>query len=624
MGLASSQARLLSITARLTDNEYRTQRLTNARLKLTDISDAARIEYQNALDSDKFVYTAFGSTGEYTATDLTPAVLYQYQPSKNQYAIVNQAGNIMVSSIDAKNFRETDNLAEFLKRYDCLDSVKKETIYIEKSKYEEWQANQPDKTDPVYWTESVEGLNHELYDKFILASAACLGSALSSIVNYTGAEPYNVYSSTGQLVVEMSEKNINGVFSCTAYDINGSKVWSEVIFPGDNNRASCFVHVMAHMLTEGYHEASTWNTGNTVISGVNINESYPGGHWWHDGRSNSTREKDAAELSNILCNDAERKYLCCGDNKPPENYREIWADACKIGGTSDNSRKIVYMSDYFYDKDGELKTKTIERKMVDLYKLYQMMGDGVFQKVNFNIVTPDEVLESINHFMYHDLVRAFTKEVEHFDESQYEKDLAKWNLEQSYYGVNTKEIITVTDPEKAQWYTNLWYRMNGMDEPEKIYKDVVDVVNDRQEDTTRTDYLLELVNLQKQTYFVNYDVLDSHLQSSKDWLNNALAQGWVTLQKVGASRTTAKDKFKWSDIIYSNASDITLTQDDNAIAKAEAKYTQALREVNSKDKAFEGKIRKLDTEHNALQTEYNSVKAAMDKNIERSFKAFQG
>ena len=47
-------------------------------------------------------------------------------------------------------------------------------------------------------------------------------------------------------------------------------------------------------------------------------------------------------------------------------------------------------------------------------------------------------------------------------------------------------------------------------------------------------------------------------------------------------------------------------------------------EVNAKDKVFENKIRKLDTEHNALQTEYNSVKAAMDKNIERSFKVFQG
>ena len=79
MGLSSSQARLLSITARLTDNEYRTQRLTNARLKLTDISDAARVQYQNALDSDKFMFIAYDSTGTNVKYDLTPSVLYQYQ-----------------------------------------------------------------------------------------------------------------------------------------------------------------------------------------------------------------------------------------------------------------------------------------------------------------------------------------------------------------------------------------------------------------------------------------------------------------------------------------------------------------------------------------------------------------
>ena len=432
--------------------------MTNARLKLTDISDAARIEYQNALDSNKFVYTAFDSTGANVKTDLTPAVLYQYQPSKNQYAIVNQAGNIMVSSIDAKNFRETDNLAEFLKRYDCLENYKSETTYIDKTKYEEWKSLKPDKADPVYWTETEEGLDQELYDKFIFTSSVCLGCALGSIVNYTGAEPYNVYSSSGQLVIEMSEKNVNGVFNMTSYDINGNKLHSEVFFPGNHQMVGCFVHVMAHMLTEGYHESSTWDSGNTNINGVNITENYPNGHWWHDGNSIST-----SELSNILCNDAERKYLCCGDNKPPENYREIWEDACKIGGTSENSRKIVYMSDYFYDSDGELKLKTIERKMVDLYKLYQMVGDGMFYGPNFSVVSAEEVLESINHFMYHDLVHAFTKEVKHFDEPQYEKDLDKWESNKSYYTINTKEVIRVKDPEKAQWYTNLWYRMNGME-----------------------------------------------------------------------------------------------------------------------------------------------------------------
>ena len=182
----------------------------------------------------------------------------------------------------------------------------------------------------------------------------------------------------------------------------------------------------------------------------------------------------------------------------------------------------------------------------------------------------------------------------------------------------------MTDPEKAQWYTNLWYRMNGMDDPERIYKQTGDNVNANNEEITNTEYLLTLYDVKKQTNFNFYEELDSRLMTSKDWLNNALAQGIVTMEKVGVGRNTSEDKFQWSSIIYTNATDIISQQDDTKIAQAEAEYNQAMSEVNAKDKVFENKIRKLDTEHNALQTEYNSVKAAMDKNIERSFKVFQG
>ncbi len=337
MGLSSSQARLLSITARLTDNEYRTQSLTNARLKLTDISDAARVQYQNALNSNKFVYMSYNENGSGVKIDLTPTVLYQYQPCKNQYSLVNNANKILVSSTDAKNFKETDNLAEFLKRYGCFEEIKSIKTFI------------------------------------------------------------------------------------------------------------------------------------------------------------------------------------------------------KAAGATDENQE------------------------------------------NNNIV------KSI-----------------------------------------TEETLKVTDPEKAQWYTNLWYRMNGMDDPERIYKQTGDNVNANNEEITNTEYLLTLYDVKKQTNFNFYEELDSRLMTSKDWLNNALAQGIVTMEKVGVGRNTSEDKFQWSSIIYTNATDIISQQDDTKIAQAEAEYNQAMSEVNAKDKVFENKIRKLDTEHNALQTEYNSVKAAMDKNIERSFKVFQG
>lgn len=47
-----------------------------------------------------------------------------------------------------------------------------------------------------------------------------------------------------------------------------------------------------------------------------------------------------------------------------------------------------------------------------------------------------------------------------------------------------------------------------------------------------------------------------------------------------------------------------------------------MREIQNEDKKFDQDLKKLDTEHSALQTEYESVKSVIDKNVERSFKAF--
>ena len=44
--------------------------------------------------------------------------------------------------------------------------------------------------------------------------------------------------------------------------------------------------------------------------------------------------------------------------------------------------------------------------------------------------------------------------------------------------------------------------------------------------------------------------------------------------------------------------------------------------IQSKDKEYETELKKLDTEHNALQTEYDSIKGVIEKNVERGFKAF--
>jgi 1,2-phenylacetyl-CoA epoxidase catalytic subunit len=120
MGLSASQARLLSITARLTDNEYHSQQIANAKTRLAAKGTEAREEYQRALNSSVLIYNGFDNQGNATSTVLTPNVIYQYQPLKNQYALINTANQILVSNVDATNFEETNTLGEFLQRYGLL------------------------------------------------------------------------------------------------------------------------------------------------------------------------------------------------------------------------------------------------------------------------------------------------------------------------------------------------------------------------------------------------------------------------------------------------------------------------------------------------------------------------
>ena len=46
--------------------------------------------------------------------------------------------------------------------------------------------------------------------------------------------------------------------------------------------------------------------------------------------------------------------------------------------------------------------------------------------------------------------------------------------------------------------------------------------------------------------------------------------------------------------------------------------------IHSQDRTLELRLKQLDTEHNALQNEMEAVKKVMDKNVEDTFKTFNG
>ena len=91
---------------------------------------------------------------------------------------------------------------------------------------------------------------------------------------------------------------------------------------------------------------------------------------------------------------------------------------------------------------------------------------------------------------------------------------------------------------------------------------------------------------------------------------------------------------------YSNTFDLTVYQETDEEAYNQAMnnynyqkmvYDKAIADINAKteiiqqeDRTLELKLKQLDTEHNALQTEIEAVKKVCNKNIEETFKTFNG
>ena len=118
---------------------------------------------------------------------------------------------------------------------------------------------------------------------------------------------------------------------------------------------------------------------------------------------------------------------------------------------------------------------------------------------------------------------------------------------------------------------------------------------------------------------------DADMNSSK-WIQYALQSGVVTLEQAQYTEQdeteNSKENIEWKSVTYTSALDIVEESDDTDLAKAEAEYNLALQEIQSKDKMYDSQLKQLDTEHSALETEYDSVKTTVEKNMERSFKAF--
>lgn len=108
---------------------------------------------------------------------------------------------------------------------------------------------------------------------------------------------------------------------------------------------------------------------------------------------------------------------------------------------------------------------------------------------------------------------------------------------------------------------------------------------------------------------------DSALQDN-EYLENALKTGRYAMSSLHEDGYFYQTRYNETGYIVEET-------DSDAIARAEAEFTQKKAELTYKEDAIDMKSKKLDAEISSLSTEYDTVKQLISKSIEKTFQMFQ-
>lgn len=619
MGMSASQARLLSITTRITNNELRAQTITNSKLRLADKSTEASQDYMNALNSQKLVYSCYNDNGESEQMDMTAGLIYTYSPLKNQYALINSAGKMLVSSKDAENFKNSADLYVFLDAYGLIEDSASYNKYeedhkkykAEKKIYDEELLKYDDEKKQYDALKTKWDDYNQKYAEYQTAYAEYQTKYATYQTEYAEYEEkmkeYNSISPVDEIFMNTVKPSGGTTLFCYEQALN-------------SGNADCFLHLLNHLIDyDGVAIAP--NREFQTSTGITFTPS-------NNSLGGMGVAPELKEVSDALNDTSYIRYCDGDDNFNEAGNQNLIQDAIDQGRVP--TELEILKSDFKYDPSTNTVTglKTLKEKAQDIYYIIQ------------NELGPDkdkdEMTEILRNFTEGDMTKL--KPEEPIPPAIPVEPTAPTPLgPEPIMPVPPTEPtepeydITINDKDKAQWYVNLWHMMNGSETANLVKSTDYAYQNTEDSGSLFNDIIFSVKNTNKNDKTANYAVFDDSLINNSEWLQFALEHGVVTLAKAeffdpsvdsGKTPELTSEAITWKSTIYTNASEFKMVDDEVAIAIAEVKYKNAMTEIENQDKKFDQDLKKLDTEHTALETEYESIKEVLSKNVERSFKAF--
>ena len=623
MGLATSQARFLCITARKADCEYKSTELAQQKLEITNQLSDISANYANAMNSTKLVWKNDLVENDYGLTYnllMTPSAANDYNPYmvttssgaivlNSEYAAAAKAAGISkaggIASADGRDKFIAALVPNGIVTQDTANSIMT-TDYVA-TKMDDGtlkldKANTSATTGNVGWN-SGAGMGSTPLDKNSVDGMDKAALIMSDLIGKQLVD-------WAQLITTSSEQITSAKYDSTIKDYD--------------------VQIKKAATALQYAEANT--------------EDYK----VKEAALNALKDAKADFIKNAKKNgivDVDRKSFQMDNNSVHDTgftvvsngtitYDEDTIKKMTIGDLL-SSNIVLMTQNQSADKMSKYATKLME-SIASIFG-YRNSGHGLNMdsKSNEALEFAMTMVKNINLKASNAITqgsscddKAMTNNSAYINANDYnrigvgQKNILGTDIKAgtSYQAVSVSNLLS----SFLTYYDNY---MNGNSSAYVVGKRVdtsAFVTDDR-----NYRYFAEAkgtATSQKEKLADFYDQLYNNL-CEKGWREDASVQDNEYLEnalKTGryAMSSLHKDGYFYQTR-YNETGYIVEETDSDAIARAEAEFTQKKAELTYKEDAIDMKSKKLDAEISSLSTEYDTVKQLISKSIEKTFQMFQ-
>ena len=570
MGLAASQARLLSLTARQHTVEGRAQYLQAQKLRLANESDRVYENYVNALDATSLQTKTYDSKGKVHWVDGSLNNLMRYDADDkslgNVYYVqdINDGKLYMPQTITNAYDKSGNDLFNFL-----------DELHV---KYEK-NVHQDEYIDAQNVIADYENRGYNVLPT-TQENLTKYNTLLNKVNNPPKSSEYNNANELYDLVANSESPTLKGVY-----------------FPSDEYKYNMMLQQLNNLKKTSYY---TGNNKKLIdsIEAFNVSEIF-----------NKTDK-----TSNILATTTDNKSYIYW-NKASEDEKED-EDKQKI---DDLMKFKMLLNGGKYERTDHWEKSSFKNIIDNYYNNNSPIEDN---KYYLGIVLEKDTDAKVSGNIYSDETQQFLDNYTGLANSNYAEAILKMATQIKDTEFNKSQAEAQSEFDK--FLTSIGKTKSEIETGLNNYNSYIKAVSDlnTKDQTTYTKY--ENTNLGPY-----YEQMFNAIQAaggckeistenakSGSWVNNMVKNAQVVLA------TFDNNKNELDSITASSNVGLREISNDKEITKADSKYEADMEAINSKETKYNTQLNQLESERNAIKTEIESLKQIREDNISSTFKLF--